>query len=386
MESLLYGVIGDIKPKKNVSFEPASMEAGMKFVRVFAKVMFSNSDMNTQEIQDASNRLKLTIASVMQNEGENPNEVLEFMENNQLTPEQLTQYNKPEKDLKAISELQSSTYVIRLVHTHVAPLFNLSLNEIMAFSNAYNNHQTEISIAGVRIKFAELSEINIFRITDEKGLENELQLSGRMAPFAKKALRIGNWSYAKFLQFGTDVTSKYLRPKAINVLPEPEIKTQKLNIPELINTGEGRTIEFKGWFRWSKGKGVIEPHIELKNLIAIAGFLNSEGGILIIGVGDNKEILGIEDDLNTFQGNQKDEFKTHFDDLISSSFGKHINRLIHLEFFEYANKTLAVVRITKSSNEVFLKKEGKEEFYIRRSGSTVQLNGSEMTQYVKAHW
>ena len=67
-----------------------------------------------------------------------------------------------------------------------------------------------------------------------------------------------------------------------------------------------------------------EKFIEHSVLKTLAAYLNSDGGILIIGVEDNKNILGIEIDLDSFnKPNKLDEFKKHFDNLISKTFGNN---------------------------------------------------------------
>jgi type I restriction enzyme, R subunit len=66
---------------------------------------------------------------------------------------------------------------------------------------------------------------------------------------------------------------------------------------ELIKRGESKTLEFKSTLRWSlkedrrDDKGVT--HAALKT---IAAFLNTDGGDLLIGVGDDGSIVGIEAD------------------------------------------------------------------------------------------
>jgi schlafen family protein len=56
---------------------------------------------------------------------------------------------------------------------------------------------------------------------------------------------------------------------------------------------EGDTVEFKSALRWDYDKG--QPSKEIERAIAkmIVGFLNSaQGGTLVVGMSDTKEILG----------------------------------------------------------------------------------------------
>lgn len=104
-------------------------------------------------------------------------------------------------------------------------------------------------------------------------------------------------------------------------------------------------------------------------LKTLAAFLNSDGGTLLIGVSDTKEILGLETDSNSFTKSDKlDEFQKHFDNLIAKSLGNHCHHFLKVEFPNIEGKTICAVTITdKSSDPIYITDEsGKETFYIRR--------------------
>ncbi|MBK8047073.1 MAG: putative DNA binding domain-containing protein [Anaerolineales bacterium] len=72
-------------------------------------------------------------------------------------------------------------------------------------------------------------------------------------------------------------------------------------LPALIAEGEGQYAEFKASLMWdyrrqSVNKDLYEP--VMKNLVA---FMNTAGGVLVIGVADDGQILGIEQDLSTLK-------------------------------------------------------------------------------------
>jgi hypothetical protein len=48
---------------------------------------------------------------------------------------------------------------------------------------------------------------------------------------------------------------------------------------------------------------------------------------------------------------------------------------------------IAVVKVKeKAPQPLWLKHDGKEQFYKRRFASTVELVGEEMHRYIKEHW
>ncbi|MFW9987231.1 MAG: helix-turn-helix domain-containing protein, partial [Candidatus Odinarchaeota archaeon] len=71
-------------------------------------------------------------------------------------------------------------------------------------------------------------------------------------------------------------------------------------LDELIDNHENQNIEFKESFRWNHYKNQIDRSIINKTTSAICGFLTSkEGGKILIGVSDNKEIK--EDHIITYK-------------------------------------------------------------------------------------
>ena len=131
-------------------------------------------------------------------------------------------------------------------------------------------------------------------------------------------------------------------------------------------------------------------HSILKTLVA---FANSNGGNLLIGVSEdeneNQFISGIEPDLEYF-GN-KDKFRAALDQLIEKNIGNEFHSLFELDIVAIDNKEVGWAKVKASQNEVFLKvKEkvnGKEQirdnFYIRRQSSTIEIKGSALVKYLK---
>ncbi|MBN8693888.1 MAG: ATP-binding protein [Bacteroidetes bacterium] len=385
IESMIYGAFGKIKIKSNVQITPSMQAAGLKFLRVLGKVGLNSAQFSSEQLKDLDIKMKLVLSSIAQNEGDDPQELLEFFDKTQLTPETIMRYQKSDEQITEELLLQSFKYNVRYEINKPKHLLNLSYQEVMVLADAYNENKVEVRVAGELIKLKEVSSLKIFNIKDKKALDNEIYWSGTMAPEAKKFHNVATWTYDRFCQIGDDVTSKFLKPVIkwpTLAVPEPE-----MDIPALIKGGEGRKVEFKSRFRWDLSANRIEPKIEYKCLRAIAGFLNSDGGVLLIGIKDDGSILGIDDDFNSFaKGNKQDELKKHFDNLISNHFGKHSNASILFDYYEIEGKTIAYVRVEKANAEVFMKRNGTEEFYIRRSASTEQLHGSELLKYIREHW
>jgi len=164
------------------------------------------------------------------------------------------------------------------------------------------------------------------------------------------------------------------------------------DLSELIQKGEHKKLEFKSTLMWDIKESTRKYHIEHSVIKTIAAFLNSTGGTLLIGVKDDGQIHGLEDDFKVLgsKGDPRDNFNKAFDNLISNNFGRDIHRLIQLSLESIEGKLIAKVEVKeKAPEEVFLANKDKnsiEEFYVRLNASSVALTGKEQSKYIRQHW
>ncbi len=129
-------------------------------------------------------------------------------------------------------------------------------------------------------------------------------------------------------------------------------------------------------------------HSSLKTLVA---FANSAGGTLLIGVDNNKNILGLEKEYLSsnpkLQYPNRDGFGLYFDDMVRNYIGDSFSSLMNRKFLKFPNGDVLIVKVEPSNNEVFLLKndEGKdcEQLYIRNLSSSKELTGSELAKFIK---
>ena len=155
----------------------------------------------------------------------------------------------------------------------------------------------------------------------------------------------------------------------------------------LILDGEGPKVEFKSTlFVNIKNENKIDDKIILSSLKTINGFLNSHGGSLLIGVSDEKEILGLDADFSimTKKDDKLDQFQLKLDELISKSFGNQAFSLLEITFPKVNNKQICCISVTPNKKSaVYL---NKRDFYIRRTASTVKIEGPDLEKYIKSNW
>jgi len=166
-------------------------------------------------------------------------------------------------------------------------------------------------------------------------------------------------------------------------------KYAKLSLSQLIQEGEGKFIEFKSTMIVNPDSKLLDSRQKHRIAKTIAAFLNSGGGALLIGVSDNKDILGLDADFSHIKGRNKfDNFRKSFDDLLSVKIGSNYHHLINLDFHRLDDMDICLVIVDASNAPVYCKNEDnlKQEFYIRRQTSTVALQINELSSYIQSNW
>jgi hypothetical protein len=108
---------------------------------------------------------------------------------------------------------------------------------------------------------------------------------------------------------------------------------------------------------------------------------------LLIGVRDDKTLLGLEADFNVIEKPTTDAFELHFTNIIENYLGAENRPYVTMRFAERKGKQLAVVVIPKKAPKpVFLKADGEPSFNIRSGNPSRLLNVKEATEYIRQHW
>jgi hypothetical protein len=151
-------------------------------------------------------------------------------------------------------------------------------------------------------------------------------------------------------------------------------------ILSLIRDGESKTLEFKETLSKNIRTNQKDKEMQKAVLKTIVGFLNTEGGILLIGVNDNGSVEGIEKDF--FEKN--DVYLKHVHNLIRDQIGEQFFPLIDYNIILINDKKIVRVDCKKSKTPVYLGKD--EEFYIRSNPATDKLTGKRLVEYIKNHF
>jgi hypothetical protein len=154
------------------------------------------------------------------------------------------------------------------------------------------------------------------------------------------------------------------------------------NVRNMIRKGESKVIEFKETFGYDVRKGSREKYIETSALKTIIGFLNTDGGVLLVGVCDDGNIKGIDDEIRNFFKN-KDKFLLHFTNRIKDRIGEEYYPLIDYKVIKVDEKLVLIVECKESEQPCYL--DG-EDFYVRTNPATGRLTGPKLVDYIRNHF
>lgn len=147
----------------------------------------------------------------------------------------------------------------------------------------------------------------------------------------------------------------------------------------LIQSGEGPLVEFRPALRWNFDANRIDEDIEDSCLKTVAGFLNSEGGTLFVGVNDEGAPVGLNDD----RFEDEDELLLHWINLIRSCLGPEFIPYIRSIIHTVGDHRLLIVECLPSARPVFLTRDGAESFHVRIGNATQALKTSESLAYIE---
>jgi hypothetical protein len=165
-----------------------------------------------------------------------------------------------------------------------------------------------------------------------------------------------------------------------------ERNTHDAELKELIHIGENETMEFKSTLRYDLRENKINKKLEFVIAKTISAFLNTEGGILIIGVDDSGNALGLDNDLGTLSKRDTDAFELHLRNIISKHLGSSFEKYLKVNFPSIDEKTVCKIQVLKSGKPVFATYEGAENFYVRIGNSSIPKNRAEQSEYERLHW
>jgi len=258
--------------------------------------------------------------------------------------------------------------------------------------------------------------------SDKKSLKTIAKIT-----LANNLLSSGSEEHSEFVKKNLSLIKSYLDEGVLS-LKETETDKRERELREKvkywlgrISEDEGETQEFKSTFKTpipdertikekeklmklleteKKNDGLLKSidkidgelaskaviHSSLKTLCA---FANTKGGTLLIGVVDDKKIIGLEKDYSSLKNKQnRDGFGLFFASKIKEYFEPSFSSLLEREYLKFPDGDILIVNVKPSIDPVFLLKDDEgnptEQLFIRDLTSTKEIKDKrELVKFVK---
>ena len=178
-------------------------------------------------------------------------------------------------------------------------------------------------------------------------------------------------------------------PEALDAAEE-QVREHANELPllDLARRPESQTLEFKSSMRYDVQSGGATKSLEQAIVKSVAGLMNAQGGVLLIGIGDVGDIVGIESDLRILPSRHDvDGYENHLTTLLEQSLGAAATAQVRVRFESVEAKTVCRVTIAASPSPVWSKVKGQDDvFYVRLNNSTRPLGPREAVEYIRQHF
>ncbi len=210
-----------------------------------------------------------------------------------------------------------------------------------------------------------------------------------LEPHKESESRLGELGYRFFTSY--QALEHYIQEVLDIELENVIVPEYFFNLGALIATGESKTVEYKSTARWDLRANKVNKNLVHAVTKTVCGFLNAGGGVLLIGVEDNGNIIGLSNDMRTLGDKaNRDSYERFIRDHLNNSLSVSIAGTIDIDFQEDSGADVCIVRVKASDRPVFSIPEqgGNEpsEFWVREGNLTRKLSGDRMLKYQSRRW
>ncbi len=161
-------------------------------------------------------------------------------------------------------------------------------------------------------------------------------------------------------------------------------RKMQISVEEALGKGESQTAEFKETLEADSTSGEKNPAVLKSALRTIAGFLNSKGGTLFIGISDAKEPKGLEKDYRLCNRHNSDGLEQKLRSLLATRFHPAPLGRVNIRFEEYQGKTICAIDVEMLPKTEVVHIDG--EIHVRDGATTKHLDGPLLTQWFQTRF
>lgn len=158
-------------------------------------------------------------------------------------------------------------------------------------------------------------------------------------------------------------------------------------VDELIANDEDGAVEFKSTARWDLRDARRSTAIEDAIVKTVAGFLNTDGGTLLIGVGPDSSPVGLAHDYPHVRPANGDGFVNWLSTHLANALGAAAVMRTRARVVPYADVELCRLDVARSSQPTWAKTSKNERvFFVRMNNSSRAMPEHELDAYLADRW
>ena len=190
--------------------------------------------------------------------------------------------------------------------------------------------------------------------------------------------------YELFLTRRRELMAQIVREGYKRLAPEKDATDQAedIKLGDLVGGGESDQVELKSTLRVNLHTGQKDSRMEQAVLRTLAGFLNRDGGTLIVGVTEDGSPVGL--DVDGFDS--EDSMALYLTDMVNRSIGERFWAFMHVNFDDLKDDRVLAVHCEKAPSPVYVKDDNGEHFYVRTGQSSRELPESLAHEYIGQHF
>lgn len=168
----------------------------------------------------------------------------------------------------------------------------------------------------------------------------------------------------------------------LGLVGKPELRT----VTELVENDEDYAVEFKSTARWDLRENVPSKAMEDAIVKTVAGFLNSGGGTLLIGIGPHREVVGLSHDYARVKPANGDGFVNWLSTHLINALGHTPVTFTRARIDVHEGQEICRVDVAASHTPVRAKNSKADYFFVRMNNCTRSLPDVEIDAYTRSHW
>jgi type I restriction enzyme, R subunit len=166
-----------------------------------------------------------------------------------------------------------------------------------------------------------------------------------------------------------------------------EAPTFARSIDELLDNDEDDAVEFKSTARWDVREERRNPALEDAIVKTVAAFLNCEGGTLLIGIGPDGSLVGLELDYAHVKPPNGDGFVNWLTTHMTNSLGAAAVMRTRARVVTHAGAEICRLDVARSSRPVWARtSKDARVFFVRMNNSSRPMPPEELNAYLTDRW